>query len=629
MAELGRHICPVMHRNFDAVHRYERLQRLPLVEFVVRLVDKDRRAITMHGVVREGSDFLRAVRLLAEQNGGITIANKDGNYIERIVFPDLNNFSVEFPQFYRKGGLPFRIKDGNVEWSSLSESFVNGNTFATISDDRQYTRDMPDREVLSKLGVAGGGGCGGAKEEKEILMSPALAMALANPETEFSYNPGTGEIREVYSESGPIMVQDFFQDRPDGPPGMGAMAVGSRQPPGTALPHLQFAIHEARCRPLAGTIEAADVWQREAYRRERLGAEERVNGIFMGYSSRFLSNAAPDANGEPRHDAPCAGASDSIQGFVLAGCRASAQKAPASEDSPLMRLLMNPTERKIWGKLYGLPDEEEAREAKHASPLMKAARAEAPVSDRKDDGGERKGQIAMRAVPRLGWRNVGKLDGPAIAAETKTGEKTERVPALRIEDGKKDERAFFRKDDGGEKGPFGIRMSPKNRKRAAIKGRGERRMPISMKALEFRLKKAAPSAPGKLPEKKEKKAEGRKDPGRARGRTHEAKAPPARGRLARARKAATGTNAGKARLPGTAGRAKKGPGRAKEAARPGARTARARKTEPPLARPGQPVLRKNRAREKKGMHPHFFREMLGLTISRKTRAGSSSGKRAA
>ena len=48
---------------------------------------------------------------------------------------------------------------------------------------------------------------------------------------------------------------------------------------------------------------------------------------------------------------------------------ASLAKLPPPEESMIMRLIMNPAERKIWGKLYGFPDEEAASPQLLSVPL--------------------------------------------------------------------------------------------------------------------------------------------------------------------------------------------------------------------------------------------------------------------
>ncbi len=59
---------------------------------------------------------------------------------------------------------------------------------------------------------------------------------------------------------------------------------------------------------------------------------------------------------------------ESSKQYILKLSRFSPQ-----EESQIMRLLMNPTERKLWGKLFGLPDEDDARQVYSAGETQSQA----------------------------------------------------------------------------------------------------------------------------------------------------------------------------------------------------------------------------------------------------------------
>jgi len=422
---------------------------LPLVEFKLKLVDKDRRELNLRSMVADGSDFCMAVRALAAQNGGIAISNREGNYIEKIVFPDLNNFTVEFPQFYRKEGLPFKIEDGKVRWLSLAESRVNGSTRAILRDDRQYTKDMPDGDVLSGMKKACGG-CAGVKEEKEILTSSAFRLALMDPDTEFSFNPGNGRINIVSRDRSKDgnETHDFFFS-----PGA---AFGMR-PVMRALSDSVFPSMQSDTPIVQGNAlsDAQILDGRDILRKVRAEAHERVGDIFSGYSEAYLSAIAAGA-----------GQRDPVP----KGSMPATSHAPG-EESMLMRLLMNPVERKLWGKLYGLPDEDDARKAEPAAnpiqiQMIKPVSEVVPITKGDDDKGgpppmgARIGVLAKagsNGVKRKTFDNGGsimKFNVPETPPNEVPGAPVGVVNAKSIPHAVKSIPPAGKKDDGEGKKPF-------------------------------------------------------------------------------------------------------------------------------------------------------------------------------
>jgi hypothetical protein len=332
--------------NFDGRPKNAIKSKPPLAELSLKLTDKDGRSLKISGIVPEGQG-LEAAPSVVEQNGGVCVV--EGKYLKMISFPSLG-FEVEYPQFYKKGGLPFKIENGRVVWSSLADTKIKGKTFMEIKDDRKYTKDMPDiinklkGFLLGKEKKCEGGGCGGSKEEEDILTSPALALALANPNLEFSYNPNNGEISILQAQiRNEFLYSDEITTKPGDPPGMGF-----------AIPQVSFLpsfYDPGADNSNFGQIPISD--EREVHRRKRMEVGDKISTIFFEYSKNyFLRTAAENFKGS--------NAEFNLPGIIL---------PYPQEESMIIRLLMNPTERKIWGKMYGLPDEDNARSSLHIRDL--------------------------------------------------------------------------------------------------------------------------------------------------------------------------------------------------------------------------------------------------------------------
>jgi hypothetical protein len=341
MAENRKYLVPKRDMNFDGRAKNSIKSKPPLAELSLKLTNKEGRSLKISGIVPEGRG-LEAAPSVVRQNGGVCVV--EGEYLKMISFPSLG-FEVEFPQFYKKGGLPFKIENGEVVWSSLADTKIKGKTFMEIKDDRQYTEDMPDiiskvkGFLLRKRKKCEGGGCGGSKEEEDILSSPALALALANPDLEFSYDPNKGNISiltQLIRDE--FIYTDEFSSKPGDPPDM-----GFAMPQPVALP--PFYEPSSTDNDCIGKTSITN--EREVYRRERLEVEDKISTVFFEYSKNYLSRVSQQKR-----------VTDCMIGCKLPGVIAKYSQ----EESMIMRLLMNPTERKIWGKMYGLPDEDDSRE---------------------------------------------------------------------------------------------------------------------------------------------------------------------------------------------------------------------------------------------------------------------------
>ncbi|MBS3067331.1 hypothetical protein J4450_01395 [Candidatus Micrarchaeota archaeon] len=77
----------------------------------------------------------------------------------------------------------------------------------------------------------------------------------------------------------------------------------------------------------------------------------------------------------------------------------------AQEESMIMRLLMNPTERKLWGKMYGLPDDEDARSITRGDEFINVSRVreDSNYDSPKDDGGPKDAPKGSPTNPKNGF----------------------------------------------------------------------------------------------------------------------------------------------------------------------------------------------------------------------------------
>jgi len=124
----------------------------PLVSMNLRLVDASGKSFFIKGNVEAGLNFIEAFAKVIVQNGGSASVEDDpkfGKWIKDVKLPHLGITIVDTGQFYINGGLPCKNVCGKKVWLSAENIRVKNDIDVDFKDDWMYTEDMP-------------GGCGGS-----------------------------------------------------------------------------------------------------------------------------------------------------------------------------------------------------------------------------------------------------------------------------------------------------------------------------------------------------------------------------------------------------------------------------------------------------------------------------------
>lgn len=336
-------------RVYNRVVTKRKLQKeyeLPLVEFGVELRNKQGEKRELFGFVPEGLDRSEAVKLVIEQNDG-SCSIERGKYdsVNRI---DLSEFTwikqiALNDGFKVEDWLQIRNRHGEFEvGSAKGKSFwENANTKKVkqhdnrimITEDYGMTAELPDIDKMIDGEEKAHGGCGGAVTADELELAAGIAKWEIERDAEYSINLDTGEIREktplkfVEFDYKPnetplqqISVQNFNEIRNEQQTFLDA---------GIFTDNKQLRLHEF--------AELDTVYIAAKALRDEEPVEIQSTPVITSNNETDVSQANQN------------------------------QAEFKQEESMIIRLLMNPAERKLWGKLYGLPDDEEIRKANEVS----------------------------------------------------------------------------------------------------------------------------------------------------------------------------------------------------------------------------------------------------------------------
>ncbi len=326
---------------------------LPLVEFGIELRNRSGERRELFGLVPEGVGRDKAVKLVVEQNNGFCDIERGGydpvnktdlsefTWIKQIALSD--GFKVE-------DWLQIRNRHGEFEiGSAQGKSFwENANTKKVdryenrimITEDYGMTAELPDTDKLINGKEKACGGCGGAVTSAELKLASGIANMKTERDAEYSINLDTGKIREKTPLK--FMEFDYKQER-----------FYAQEPPDFHKFNGNFneAVREKQYFFDAGIfIENKKL---------RLHEFARYDAVYA--AARALKD-------EDHTEIPAAHTitGQSETRFPQTNQAAAApfrQEEFRQEESMIIRLLMNPVERKLWGKLYGLPDDEEIRKS--------------------------------------------------------------------------------------------------------------------------------------------------------------------------------------------------------------------------------------------------------------------------
>ncbi len=107
--------------------------KAPMVSVGIDLRDSAGNGILLKGVTASGTLFLNALKSIVHMNGGFVKMNEDGNFIDKVVFPQLG-LEIKGIQYYMNGGLPFKVEDGKSDWENITETRVTSNIMATATN---------------------------------------------------------------------------------------------------------------------------------------------------------------------------------------------------------------------------------------------------------------------------------------------------------------------------------------------------------------------------------------------------------------------------------------------------------------------------------------------------------------
>ncbi|MFH1784941.1 MAG: hypothetical protein ABH842_00785 [Candidatus Micrarchaeota archaeon] len=295
----------------------------PLVERNLTLVNRFGEQRSLRGLVPLGIDKVEEVQFILSQNGGTCNIEKgtgdlsEFTWIKSIALSD--GFTVADWLQIRNRSMEFeigRLKDGRSFWENANTLKVKEAGATVITEDYGMTAELPDTSDILN-GKKACGGCGGDMS-KDSLEAARIAIRYGWDRDEFSVNPDTGEVKE----------QAKYAD------GLAISIDVTQIIPGPNNPIVQ------------------DVYTKS---NETGGFG---NGLLVKLLLSSQSSEESFRNQPVILTSPIPVTQTDVPKPEKQMCE---QYTP--EESMILRLLMNPTERKLWGRLYGLPDDE-------ASPIV-------------------------------------------------------------------------------------------------------------------------------------------------------------------------------------------------------------------------------------------------------------------
>ena len=331
-----------VYNQLVAKRKLQKEYGLPLVEFGIELKNRSGEKRELFGLVPEGVDRDKAVKLVVEQNNGICD-------VQRGTYDPVNNIDLSEFTWIKHIALSdgfkvedwLQIRDRNGEFeigSSQGKSFwENANTKKVgrydnrimITEDYGMTAELPDTDKLINKEEKACGGCGGAIGEDTLELAKGIASMKIERDAEYSINLDTGEVREKT----PLKFMEF-----------------DYKPENISLQEIIVTSFNLARNEQQNTMDAGIFTDNKQLRLHE----------FAELDTAYVSAKA--LRDEVHVEAMSAQVITDTNEVAVPQTNQNKFEFK-QEESMIIRLLMNPVERKLWGKLYGLPDDEEIRKS--------------------------------------------------------------------------------------------------------------------------------------------------------------------------------------------------------------------------------------------------------------------------
>ncbi len=337
--------APTLSRGFDGraelrkPHQFDGMAIM--IDYTVRLKDKCGRAFKLVGLVPEGTLRPDAIKMVVEQNGGLCPVEFGSKgevdlsklrWIPYIVLAD--GTIIDKPHFFggENGEKIERSKVRDFEfWDPGDADKVSPTSnHVSIEDGTYLTAELPSIK---------GGGCSGSITQQDIDKLVEMIALLSEGKVKiesYLYDRLTGEITK--KEDAKTPASEFIHAPSD-------FRGFDFVPVVPSYPNLAQVESLLQIQPIAFqsnlVIASADI----AYAIEKAGdiaQKSACNSITMTTTNTQNKPKLCEVEISPVVD------HQTRMAFV--------EQKIVLKESMLMRLLMNPTERKLWGRLFGLPD---------------------------------------------------------------------------------------------------------------------------------------------------------------------------------------------------------------------------------------------------------------------------------
>ena len=331
-----------VYNQLVAKRKLQKEYGLPLVEFGIELKNRSGEKRELFGLVPEGVDRDKAVKLVVEQNNGFCDVERGGydpvnkidlsefTWIKQIALSD--GFKVEdWLQIRdRHGEFEIGSADGKSFWENANTKKVNRyDNRIKITEDYGMAAELPDTNKLINGEEKACGGCGGAIGEDALELAKGIASMKIERDAEYSINLDTGKIREKT----PLGFMEFDY-KPEEIP---LQEI--------TLPNFNLARNEQQ-----NTMDAGIFTDNKQLRLHEFAELDTVYVSAKALRDEESVEITPTPVVTGNNEIAVTQENQNKAGF-------------RQEESMIIRLLMNPVERKLWGKIYGLPDDEEIRKS--------------------------------------------------------------------------------------------------------------------------------------------------------------------------------------------------------------------------------------------------------------------------